>query len=278
MYSYFSQTDWVTPFGLIFLLATFTAWWFARRNAVSIGIHGSHIDLVLPIAMIVGVFGGTLIAMFTPMDHQLAGDAMNHGIRLRLFGILGTGAIAVFVYARLAGISFRSMLDVFALPTIAGIAIHRTGCYLAGCCWGDLVTSEPVGALARQVQTVPWLGRFAFGVTYPPGSLPYEQHVALGLIGPDAVASLPVHPVQLYEVGLLLVLLLLLGRIRWRELPRGTLTVLVVFAYAFMRFFVEFLRADGSVAFGSLTVTHLQCLVLMASIVLLPRLGKAGVS
>lgn len=278
MYSHFSQTDWVTPFGLIFLLATFTAWWFTRRNAISIGIDGSHIDLILPIAMVTGVIGGTFVAMYTPMDHELAGNAMNHGIRLRLFGILGTGAIAVFAYARLTGLSFRSLLDAFALPTIAGIAIHRTGCYLAGCCWGDLVTSEPVGALARQVQTVPWLGQFAWGVTYPPGSLPYEQHLALGLIGPDAAASLPVYPVQLYEVGLLLVLILLLGRIQWREMPRGTLTVLVVFAYAFMRFFVEFLRADGSVALGSLTVTHLQCLVLMASIVLLPRLGKPGVS
>jgi phosphatidylglycerol:prolipoprotein diacylglycerol transferase len=51
------------------------------------------------------------------------------------------------------------------------------------------------------------------GVQYPPGSLPYEQHLAMGMIEPGALASLPVHPVQLYEAGLLLVLILVLTRV-----------------------------------------------------------------
>ena len=278
MYSHFSATDWVTPFGLVFLLAVAVAWWYARRNAKVIGIDGSHVDLIVPMTLIVGVIGGTVLAIFMPMDHRLAGEAMNHGIRLRLFGILGTGAIAVFVYSRLSGLSFRRVLDVFALPTIFGIAIHRVGCYFAGCCWGDIVAAEPLVPLSAQIQTLPWLGRFAHGVHYPPGSLPYEQHLALGLIEPGALASLPVHPVQLYEVALLLLILLVLRRVRWQALPRGALAVMTVCSYAFMRFFVEYLRADGSISVGNLTSTQLQCLALLVSVILLPGMRRRVVS
>jgi hypothetical protein len=134
-----------------------------------------------------------------PMDHMVAGEAMNHGLRIRLFGMLGTGAIGVFIYCRVAGLSFRRVLDVFALPTLTGLAIHRIGCHLAGCCWGDIVGGEHAGELATQVQTTSFLQSIVDGVQYPPGSLPFEQHVALGLLEPDALASLPVYPVQLYR-------------------------------------------------------------------------------
>lgn len=278
MYSHFSSTDWVTPFGLMFVGAIFTAWLFARRNAPTNGIDPSHVDLILPITIVVGVTGGVALAWFMPTDFRLAGEAMNHGLRLRLFGMLGTGAIGVFVYCRFTGLSFRRVLDVFALPTLAGIAVHRVGCYFAGCCWGDIVSGGDAGDLAVQVHTTSLLDNVVRGIQYPPGSLPFEQHVALGLIEPDALASLAVHPVQLYEVGLLLALIVLLSRIPWRRMPRGTLAVLTVVGYALGRFFIGYLRADGSIVIANLTVTQLQCLVLLPSILLLPRFRRRVVS
>lgn len=278
MYSYFDSTTWVTPFGLILVAAIILAWYFARRNAVAAFIDPSHVDLIVPITIVVGIAGGALIGMLMPMDHMLAGDAMNHGLRIRLFGMLGTGAIGVFVYARIAGLSFRRVLDVFALPTLAGLAVHRIGCFIAGCCWGDIVHGAHAGDFAAQVQTTSFLGELASGVQYPPGTLPYEQHLALGLIEPGALESLPVYPVQLYEAVLLLGLILLLKRVSWLRVPRGTLAVLTIFSYALMRFFVEYLRADGYVALGNLTITQLQCIVLLFSIMLLPRARRSVVS
>jgi len=278
MYSHFSSTDWVTPFGLMFIGAIFTAWFFARRNATASGIDPSHVDLVLPITIVVGVTGGTLVAWLMPMDFRLAGDAMNHGLRLRLFGMLGSGAVGVYAYCRIAGLSFRRVLDIFALPTLAGIAVHRIGCHFAGCCWGDILRSDYAGELAVQVHTTSLLDGLVRGIQYPPGSLPFEQHVALGLIEPDAIASLPVHPVQLYEVGLLVLLIAGLSRVPWRRLPRGTLAILTIVGYALGRFFIGYLRADGSIAVGNLTVTQLQCIVLMFSILLLPRFRRGVVS
>ncbi len=278
MYSHFSPDSWVTPFGLIFIGAIVVAWFLARRNAVSTGIDGSHIDLLVPVTIVTGLIGGTLVALAMPMDHMVAGEAMNYGIRVRLFGMLGTGAIALFVYSRFYGFSFRRLLDVFALPTLAGLMIHRLGCYMAGCCWGDVVSHPVEGALAAQVQTTSLLSGIVQGVQYPPGSLPYEQHLAMGLIGPDALASLPVYPVQLYEAVIVLILVLLLSRLDWRRQPPGTLTVLTVCAYAIVRFALEYLRADGAIVFGNLTITQLQCIVLLAIGILLPRLRRSVVS
>lgn len=278
MYSHFSSTDWVTPFGLIFVTAIVVAWVFARHNASTTYIDPSHVDLILPITIIVGVTGGTVLAWFMPMDHMVAGEAMNHGLRIRLFGMLGTGAIGVFIYCRIAGLSFRRVLDIFALPTLTGLAIHRIGCHLAGCCWGDIVGGEHAGELATQVQTTSFLQSIVDGVQYPPGSLPFEQHVALGLLEPDALASLPVYPVQLYEVAALLVLIVLLSRVRWRRAPRGTLAVLTIVGYAVMRFFIGYLRADGTIILGNLTITQLQCILLFCTILLLPRVRRSVAS
>ena len=278
MYSHFSPDSWVTPFGLIFIGAILAAWFLARRNAASIGIDRSHIDLLMPVTIVTGLAGGTLVALAMPMDHALAGEAMNHGIRVRLFGMLGTGAIALYVYSRFHGFSFRRLLDVFALPTLVGLTIHRVGCYMAGCCWGDIVSHPVEGALAAQVKTTSLLSGIVQGVQYPPGSLPYEQHLAMGLIEPGALSSLPVYPVQIYEAVAVLVILLSLSRLDWRRQPRGTLTVLAVCAYAIIRFALEYLRADGAIVVGNLTVTQLQCIVLLALGILLPRMRRSVVS
>ena len=278
MYSYVDFAAGITPFGATFLAAVFIAWWWARRNAAAVGVHGSHIDLIVPLTIIVGVAGGTALATLMPMDQMVAGEAMNHGIRVRLFGILGAGAIGVFIYSRMTHLSFRRLLDVFAIPTIAGLMVHRVGCYIAGCCWGDIVSHQPASHLASQVQTTTFLQGIVAGVQYPPGSLPYAQHLALGLIGPDAPASLPVYPVQLYEAGVLLLMLLAFRALAWRRLPKGSLAVMVVCAYALQRFFMEYLRADGHLVLGNLTVTQLQCILLMSCVLLLPRLRRRVVS
>ena len=138
MYSHFDSINWVTPFGLIFLSAILVSWWLARRNAISISIDGSHIDLLLPVAVIVGMVGGALLSRVMPMDSMIAGDLMQADVRVRLFGMLGCGAVAVFFYSRITRLSFRRLLDVFALPTMAGLMIHRVGCFL-----GRLLLGRP---------------------------------------------------------------------------------------------------------------------------------------
>lgn len=272
MHAHLSHADSVTVFGALFIAAILTNWWLARRNATAVDLHPSHVDLLLPLALVGGIAGGAVIAGIGPADQQLAGEALAVDIRLRLFGIVVSGAVVLFIYSRWAKVRFRSLLDVFALPTIAAIAVHRLGCFYAGCCWGDLSivgTDLPalVGpAVAAQMQTLPWLaGEWVFwGAQYGPGTWPYEQQLAIGLIGPEAARSLPVHPVQLYEAALLVAAYLLFRRVPLERQRPGRVAAAVTIAYAAVRFVLEYLRADGTLVAGNLTLVQLQCIVLIA--------------
>ena len=270
--SHFSHSDPVTVFGLIFIAAIAACWWLSRRNARSVDIDGSHIDLLLPLALLGGIAGGTLASWLMPADQLMAGNVLQVDIRLRLFAIVTFGALVIFVYSRAQTMSFRRLLDVFALPTVAALAIHRVGCFLAGCCWGDVSVADPwlssiAGSdIGQQMQTLPWLaGDWVLtGVTYGPGTYPFLQQVAIGLIDADAAQSLPVHPVQLYEAALLILAFLVIRRTPISTARPGTIAAATAVTYAIIRFAIEFLRADGALAFGNLTTTQLQCIALLA--------------
>lgn len=271
MHAHLSHTDSVTVFGALFIAGLLTNWWLARRNAPGVGLDPSHIDLLLPLALVGGIAGGTVVAGIGPVDQQLAGEALAVDIRLRLFGVVISAAVVLFIYSRWAKLRFRTLLDVFALPTIAAIAVHRLGCFHAGCCWGDLsvlATDLPARAgpvVAAQMQTLPWLaGDWLFwGAQYGPGTWPYEQQLAVGLIGPEAVRSLPLHPVQLYEAALLVAAYLLFRRVPLERQRPGMVAAVVTMAYAAGRFVLEYLRADGTLVAGNLTLVQLQCIVLV---------------
>lgn len=261
----------VTTFGLLFVLSLAVWWWMSRRNAMKVGVDPSHIDLLMPLAIIGGLVGGTLLSMLMPEDRQIAGEVLQIDSRIRLFGLVLSGAVVVFIYSRVTRQSFRTFVDVLALPTLAALIVHRVGCFLAGCCWGDIsaidpwLTSIAATEIGQQVQTWPWLaGEWVrIGVTYAPGTFPYEQQVAIGLIAADAAQSLPVHPVQLYEAGLLLVFVLLFRNTALNKYPAGTVALITAGGYAVIRFVIEFLRADSSLVFGALTATQLQCITLL---------------
>jgi len=276
----------VTTFGVLFVFALLTYWWLARRNATTIGIHPSHIDLLLPLAIAGGLIGGTILSMLMPEDRQVAGEVLQVDTRIRLFGLVVSGAIVVFAYSRVAKQSFRSLLDTLALPTLAALVIHRFGCYLAGCCWGDVSVADPwlssiaTTDIGQQVQTLPWLaGEWVrTAVTYGPGTFPFQQQVAIGLISADAAQSLPVHPVQLYEAALLIIFLLLFRGVPLDRYRAGTIALLTMGGYSIIRFAMEFLRADGNIVLGTLTATQLQCiaLLLVAAGVLAAQAGRRG--
>jgi prolipoprotein diacylglyceryltransferase len=272
----FLSDNWITPFGVIFVAAGVVMWWWSRKIAVSLDVDSSHMDLLVPLALFAGIVGGTMLTFLTPTDKNLAGEALQTWLRIRFFGMAISGAIAVFIYSRFANFSFRSLLDILALPTIGALFVHRFGCLIAGCCWGDIaVHTQEISAIAdtslgMQIQTLHWLtGEWVvWGIQYPPGSFAYAQQVAMGLIDLTAAASLPVHPVQMYEAAGLLIMMLWFWRTPLDRYPRGTVAATIVGIYAGLRFFLEYLRADGNIVLGNLTMTQIQCVVLLVAALL----------
>jgi phosphatidylglycerol:prolipoprotein diacylglycerol transferase len=139
-------------------------------------------------------------------------------------GVVGAAIVAA-VFARRERWSPWVLGDVFAPGIAAGHALGRLGCFAAGCCFGK--------------QSGPW------GVTFPRGSVAFDELGSLGLVGPNATVTPPLHPTQLYEAGgeLALFALLLALRPRLRERP-GALVLVYATLYAVERFVVELFRGD----------------------------------
>jgi phosphatidylglycerol:prolipoprotein diacylglycerol transferase len=147
-------------------------------------------------------------------------------------------AIPVFLlYTRRYGLPPWKVLDVLAPGVALGIGIGRFGCLLNGCCWG----------LPTKV---------AWAVQFPAQSIPWQEHVHLGLITPDAATSLPVHPTQVY-LALAGWLLLLLTLIYFPHRRRhGEVMALLMVGYSLSRFAIEFLRADEPLWPDGLTISQ----------------------
>lgn len=284
MFSHFPWVDWPTPYGLMLALGGTAAWWFARRWASRSGVDASHVDLVLPLAFASGAFANMLIALLVPQDQLLAGEGSLAEEFLRMPALVLAAVPVVLAYCRITGVHFRRLADVLAPAALVATGIGYLGCFLAGCCFGDVVGStgrvaglvDPL--LRQQVQTLAALSPegLPWAVRFPADSFVYRQHLALGLIDPGASASLPVHPVQLYESAV--ALLLCFGFVRLKTALRGDgMLALVTFAtYAVIAFGLQFLRADSALVLGSLTATQLIYLGWLATVLLIATFYRSG--
>ncbi len=113
----------------------------------------------------------------------------------------------------------------FAIPL--GLVFGRTGCFLAGCCWGRTC---PTG--------------FG-GLAFPPGSAAFDYQVEQGMIARSATETLPVYPTQAWEAAACLAIFAYLYF--WRRTRKrfdGQLFYLFLMLYAVARFVIEFWRDD----------------------------------
>jgi phosphatidylglycerol:prolipoprotein diacylglycerol transferase len=124
---------------------------------------------------------------------------------LSSMGGIGGGLVAIAVAARVLGVSLRETLDAIAPGALAGFAVGRIGCFLAGCCHGV------------------------------PTALPWG--VVLPELGPPAR-----HPVQLYEAAANAAVAWSVARVR---APAGVPTGHAMIGYAVGRLLLEPLRDPG---------------------------------
>ena len=135
-------------------------------------------------------------------------------------GFLG-GLIGVEIAKKLIGVT-RSTGDLFVLPLITAICIGRIGCFLTG----------PIDHTAGNPTTLPW-----------------------GIAVADGV---PRHPVALYEIAFLLVLLV------WSAggtpaLREGDRFRIFMTAYLAFRLGVDFLKPEPHAIFAGLTAIQWAC-------------------
>lgn len=176
------------------------------------------------------------------------------------YGSVIGGTLAFFLYWWRRRFPLRPMLDVVAPSIALGVALGRIGCFLNGCCYGD-------------VCDLPW------AVSFPPGSPAWwsqgaqipgvdAEMLALARVGqlpPGAPWSLRVHPTQLYSAFDGFVLLGLLSAFYPLRRRDGEVVGLLMLTYPISRFLIEHLRNDEGAIFAGLTISQNVSVLIFAA-------------
>jgi phosphatidylglycerol:prolipoprotein diacylglycerol transferase len=254
----------IGSYSFLLVLGFFFGWLLARKRAKFFGLNPAHIDNISLILPFTALFGARLFArLFYAKLPLIEALKIWEGDGLVFYGGFIFGTASVLSYSLARRVRLVALCDCLAPSVALGLAFGRIGCFMAGCCWGDLCVDPaqlhakiPPTVLA-QIHTLPAaMDAQALAVRFPPGSEAFKQHVKYGLISADASASLPVHPVQLYESVLAGLLAWYLHR-RFRGAARaGSASIALLFGYAAIRFATEFVRADNKAYAVGLTFSQ----------------------
>ncbi len=254
-------------YGLAYLFGFIGAWWLLRemaRRRLWVLEPGKTADFIAAAALF-GVFiGGRLgyvlfyqipaegLASFFADPLSLLkvweGGMASHG------GILGLVVFSWF-YAKRAGVSWTGLGDGLCLAAPIGLFCGRVANFINGELYGRATTVPwavkfplSLGEETEATQAAAWQAVHRVSPVELDGSMS-------GLIVavrefPQVAAELgqfltPRHPSQIYAAlleGLLLFVILLAVRLRWKKAPYGMLTAIFFAGYAVFRIIGEFFR------------------------------------
>jgi phosphatidylglycerol:prolipoprotein diacylglycerol transferase len=222
----------------------------AIRRSARYGLDGGVVRSACVAASIGGVVGARLawVLLHPAATGSVEGAGAFYGGGLSLWGGVVGALIGLRVSSRSSGTPLASLLDLGAPSFAIGVALTRFGCFLEGCDFGVPLSREAPRLLA------------ALG-TFPKDSPAWVAHVLERGLPPSASASLPVHPVALYEAfaaGLLAAIAFLLER---RNVRPGVSVATILGMYLALRVSLDWARDDRLEMWVS--VTLLSCVTLI---------------
>jgi len=235
----------ITTFGLMMFLAFITAGWVLARQFRHYGLDEELASSMVVAAAIGGIAGAKIYYAILFHDWHLLFDRAG----LVWYGGLIGGALACTALIVRKRVSFLMVADAAAPALAIGYAIGRIGCFLVGDDYG-----RPTDA---------W-----YGVAFPKGAPPTTAR-SLREFGSHIDPSIPdfrilkVHPTQLYETGMALVMFAILMWLVRRPHHRGMAWGLFCVMLGIERFLVEIVRAKDDRFFGPFTVAQLISVLLI---------------
>lgn len=230
-------------FGVFLSAGLLGGWGLTLRLAERDGLPREVIAGCYFATAVCGLVGARVLYVLTNLaDFGSPGDvlAFRSGGLVFYGGVIG-GFVGSLVYLRQSHVPWLAWADVAAPSLALGSLLGRVGCFLAGCDYG-----VPLGAGAPR-----WLARLGTFPRWPDdlagagaGSPAWVDHVLHRGLSLDSVASLPVHPTQLYESVAVLLLLAGLLALRGRRAFQGQIFFTFVAGYGALRFLLEVLRDD----------------------------------
>jgi len=215
----------VFSYGLMLVLAFFSAGFLARRQAVRDKVSPEKIFDLCFLVFISGIVGCrvfyVMINFAFYLRHPLEIIMLQHG-GMAIFGGLISGAAAGWLFVKKNKMSLLKTLDLLVPFVALGQAVGRVGCLLNGCCFGKASK---------------------FGLYFP-------------------VFDQVLIPTQLYSSLLMLLIFIILRFMQDSPHSPGAILYSYLFLYSLKRFFIEFLRNDSPRIFYGLTLFQLLSLSL----------------
>ena len=245
----------ITSFGVMMFLSFVVGGFVIRSGLEREDLDPERAWDLIFTAVVAGIVGAKLYYVFLNFGRLLDDPAFlfSRG-GLVWYGGFVVATVAVIWHIRRIGLPLGKMADIIAPALAIGYAIGRFGCFLVGDDYGT--------------PTASWVG-----IAFPNGSPPSSVDMLEGLFGvtvdPALVEQfgnvLPVHPTQLYEVGLSLLIFGLLWKMRRHAHAAGWLFMVWLACAGLERFLVEFFRAKDDRFLGVFTVAQVFSIVLVAA-------------
>jgi phosphatidylglycerol:prolipoprotein diacylglycerol transferase len=224
-------------YGTLIALGILASWAYGTREAKKLGIHKDTITDMFVYLILAGFVGGKVLFYLEDPSYYFSNGNWyrNLGSGFVFYGSFLFALPTLWWFFRKHKLPTLPMIDIIA---IGGAMVHmfgRMGCFMAGCCHG--------------IPTNSWLG-----VTF---TNPACSAKPLGT---------PLHPTQLYSVGMLVIIIAILFIVKKHKKFPGQLFPVYLALYSAGRFIIEFFRGDDERGYvldgGWLTHSQLISLVL----------------
>lgn len=229
----------IPMYGVMTALGYFSAILYCLKYKDRINLSKDKVLDIIFYLILGALIGGKILFIFLNWD-SFESSSLIEKLRYGFvfFGGLLGASITGFWVIKKYKLDFFKAADFFAPALALGHAIGRTGCFMAGCCYGKIA-------------------QHGLGVRYtnPETLVPAHLH------------NVPLYPVQLIEAAAVFILFLVLNKISQKQHKTGTVCAVYVLGYAVIRFFTEFMRADDRGAFLlGLSPSQIIALLLAAAI------------
>jgi len=243
-----------------FLAATANCVYLGRKS----GKDASFISDLLCWIMVSGIIGARLAHVTANFgdyrDDPISVLYIHRGGLIYYGGFIGA-AVGILLFARLRRENLLGLYDMVAVAAPLSHAMGRLGCMLNGCCYGK-VTHGITGIRYPLDSAVGWshfrhqlieneqvrtlMAKLRFSqISDDKFATNLSDMVNRGVISRTDGLSLPVHPAQLYEAALNILLYAVLMWFFFRKKQDGRIAALYLLGYPAIRFAVEFTRGDS---------------------------------